>query len=340
MVNLLGIGLVAVVVLSGWAAPAGAAEEGLRFGEDRWAPSLAVVSGVTFQLTSAGVSSFDGTGTALRPSNFDDEWAVSPYVGADLRLMTPTLPLPGRPRLFLSGQVLPSFGRDRQTAKEGDPGPFQPPTSVTYPDTAVPGQGSATTGTLDTWIFGAGLGIAFPFDLRGRRLWIKPSIGWLRYKMDVVGEVRDVQCTPFPRPPPQAISTECGNVPPNPGQFPPNPGFVGFQRDVILSSQESQYFNGLGPGLELEMIVGRFGPIASSLFLDAHAYNILGNRKISMTSSASFPRSPDGTGHPPTNPTAPGTLPPADLSGAWTFEVDPWMFRAGGGIRFQWLGFD
>ena len=36
--------------------------------------------------------------------------------------MTPALPIPTRPRLFVSGEILPTFASDRDLALEGDPG--------------------------------------------------------------------------------------------------------------------------------------------------------------------------------------------------------------------------
>src|SRR5262245_26717147 len=77
-------------------------------GEDRWVPALGLTSGVTIQEQDASVSSrIASTGGPLRPSDSDSDWAVSPYVGGALQLMTPTLPLPGRPRFFVSGEILP-----------------------------------------------------------------------------------------------------------------------------------------------------------------------------------------------------------------------------------------
>jgi len=349
VVNLLLIGLAGIGIASAWVAlpaaaqesPASAAEERAPDGADRWVPSLAVVAGVTFQRQFATAFSSDAMGnpiddrcpqevlaapgvpTAADCLVSDNQWAVTPYVGGNLELLTPTLPLPGRPRLFVNGELLPSFGADRQVALEGDPGPFQVPGGIRYPDSAVRGQGSSTTATMDTWAFAAAIGVALPFEFKGRQLWAKPSFGWIRYKIDVQGVVRDVQCSPFP-PPPGNLTTQCEDLPPNPGAQPPFPGFDGNRRDVFLSDSDSQWYNGIGPGFELEMTVGRFGPIGSTLFLDAHAYYILGDRSVILSDSASFD----------------DALGVDDYNARWSFEVDPWMLRAGAGVRFQWLGFE
>lgn len=324
-VKLLLIGLVGFGVASSiWVVPPSSSaqevEQTARVGEDRWVPSLAVVSGVTFQDQKGKLTSSDSAGNPIddRVSASGSDLAVTPYVGGSLQLLSPELPLPGRPRLFVDGEILPSFGQDRNVALERDPGPFIPPPGNLYPDTAVRGQGSSTTATVDTLVFAAALGVAFPFEFMGRRLWAKPSVGWIRYKMDVEGLVRDVQCSPFPAPPTPPVSTQCQDLP---NSIPP---FDGFQRNVSISASDSQWFNGIGPGLELEMWMGRFGPVGSSLFLDAHAYRILGDRSVSLSGSASFD-DPLGT---------------ADYNAGWSFEVKPWMFRAGAGIRLQWLGFE
>ncbi len=54
----------------------------------------------------------------LRGSVDGDDLAVSPFVGGVLELMTPALPIPTRPRLFVSGEVLPTFAFKRNVALE------------------------------------------------------------------------------------------------------------------------------------------------------------------------------------------------------------------------------
>jgi len=96
----------------------------------------------------------------------------------------------------------------------------------------------------------------------------------------------------------------------------------GFLRETILTASGSQRFNGIGPGLDVEMDAARFGPVGSSLFLGARAYYIPGDRTISFGTVESYD---DQLG--------------TDLAAAqFEVEVDPWLFRAHVGIRFLWLG--
>jgi hypothetical protein len=141
-----------------------------------------------------------------------------------------------------------------------------------------------------------------------RQLRIRPSIGWINYKVDGKGKVVDGQCNP----PDQCVDTVL---------FPPfvTPGFL---RDITLTGNGSKYFNGIGPGLDVEMDVGRYGPLGVSLYAGARAYYILGDRSFSFDASEEVD---DELGN--------------DLATAtWDVEVDPWMYRGNIGIRFQWLG--
>jgi hypothetical protein len=106
-------------------------------------------------------------------------------------------------------------------------------------------------------------------------------------------------------------------------------------RPISISGSESLTFDGIGPGLEIEMEVGKFGPIGASLFIGGAAYKILGKRDVSFANSVSFE-----AGEPV------GVLPGGDgldlgadtYNGDWSYEVDPWLYRARVGLRFQWLG--
>lgn len=306
-----------------------AADEGESAGEDRWVPSLAVITGITYQPQDASLGAFrcagsqamcDPTDTPLflgRP--FDsaplvssgEDWAVSPYVGGNLQLMTPTIEIPGRPRAFVNGELLPTFAADRSIAKVGSPTGFGFPVGTIFPQEAIEGQGASTTATVDTWVFAAGIGMAFPFRWMGRRLWAKPSVGWLRYQVDVEGVVLKAFCRP------SGPSTQCVS---------PGGSFDGFARFVSLGASDSQWFDGIGPGFELEIETGRFGPLGTSLFVDAHAYKILGNRDVQMSDSVTISDGLDDV------------LGAETYTGFWSFEVDSWMYRTGVGIRFQWLG--
>jgi hypothetical protein len=96
-------------------------------------------------------------------------------------------------------------------------------------------------------------------------------------------------------------------------------------REVTLSASDSQRFNGIGPGLDVEMDTGRYGPLGVSLFLGARAYAIVDDRTISFGTEETFT---DQISDPGTD----------RATAQFEVEVDPWIFRGHVGIRFHWLG--
>jgi hypothetical protein len=286
-------------------------------GEDRWVPSLTITSGVTIQGLDGSSNSFlvdmVGATTPLRGFIDGSDTAVSPFVGGSLEVMTPALPLPGRPRLFLSGEILPTFASDRDLAVDGDPSCVRGPEpnapcarkpgglgGLPFNADSANGTGSNTIATVDTLVYGANLGAAFPFEFADRQLRIKPSIAWINYKVEADGFV---------------VDAACGN--------PPGSDLCrDFLREMTLSASESQRFNGIGPGVDVELDTGQIGPFGVSLFLGGRAYAIVGDRSFSFGASKAYD----------------DQLGMEDAVAQFDVKVDPWMFRTHGGIRFQWLG--
>jgi hypothetical protein len=295
-----------------------------RRAADRWVPSIAVASGIFIQEWDGDQSSQMCTNctlpnpaaVALRPPASGDDRNVTPYVGGELELMTPELPLPLSPRPFVAGGIVAAFGTDRTVAREGNPGTIETPlagSDTKWSEDAALGQGSTTEADMDSPVYGARAGIAFPAKLLGRNLRIKPSAGWIHYEVQGRGEVSDAEClTNVPPIPP----TNCDpNLPP------------GGLRSIQLSGSAKQAFDGVGGGLDIEMDTFGFGPLGTSIYIGAHAYKILGNREIEMSDSAQF--QDEGPG-----------LPAADTAAEWRVEVDSVMYRLGLGVRLLWLGSD
>ena len=350
-VNTLVFGSIAVTVLAvsfPIAARAQAPEHAPRVGPDRegddlWVPSLAATSGVVLQNQHGSVDSClfanpadaaggcpqpPPTAAALRPSHTGSDLAIAAFVGADAELMAPALPIPTRPRYFLGAEILPTFASDRNLAGEGDPtcvkGPepndvcateeiLGPPRAHPYGQNDANGQGSVVTTSYDTLSYGASIGVAFPVDAGERHLRIKPSFGWLSYEVEVSGRVVDATCNP---------TNQCTPVQPLIPGNPPSPGVF---RETILSAHDTQRFNAIGPGVDVEVDTGRYGPLGTSLFLGGHAYYTLGDREVAITDTQVYPN--DG-------------LPLAGqaVSARWDAEFKPWIFRIGVGLRVQWLG--
>ncbi len=295
------------------ASAAVAAGPDSRAGEDRWVPALAVTAGATFQDQEAAVSSLDVTNAEpFRNPAEGDDLAVSPYVGGNLQLMTPAITaIPGRPRVFAVGEILPTFASSRNVANEGNIQRLEIPPEPGIPELGISGQGSVTTAEVQTLAFGAAIGIAFPFEVRGFQLRLKPSAGWIRYEVDVEGSVHRAIC--------DGGGNRCKTIVPDP-PLPPIPGFA---RLIELQGGDSQWFNAIGPGLEIEMDVYRVGSFGVSVYLDGHAYRVLGDRTVDFSDSATFT---DPLGGPDT------------YTADWSFEIDPWIYRAGLGFRIHWLG--
>jgi hypothetical protein len=255
--------------------------------------------------------------------------------------MTPALPIPARPRLFASGEILPTFASDRDLALEGEPGCVRGPKpgagcakdggEEAFKEADTNGQGSRTSARVDSLVYGASLGVAFPVRVGKRQLRIKPSVGWINYEVEAEGSVVDAACNPQDR---------CTNFTDRQRVFFPPPPHdedvlhYGYLRERILTASDSRRFNGIGPGLDIEMDAGRFGPLGVSLFLGGGAYYILGDRRISFGTEMNFP---EQRSDPEDLPDRIVFGPETDV-GQFEVEVDPWMYRAHVGIRFQWLG--
>jgi len=298
-----------------------ATERTRQAGENRWVPSLAITSGVTIQNQDGYADSelfedMSPNPVPLQGMVDGDDTAVSPFVGGSLELMTPALAIPTRPRLFASGEILPTFASDRDLAVEGDPSCVRGPepnapcanspgglSGTPFDANSANGQGTSLIATVDTLVFGANLGAAFPVRIGERELRIKPSFGWINYEVKIDGYV---------------VDAECGN----PNAIPPTTRCQDFLRETRLSADSSQRFNGIGPGLDVEMEAARYGRFGVSLFLGGRAYAVLGDRTISAGTSATF----------------------ADLLGMdvataqFQAKVDPWMYRAHVGVRLSFVG--
>ena len=156
-----------------------AAEESVRqAGEDRWVPSLALIGGVSIQKMRGAADSLFledmlPPPVPLRGEVNGSDTAVSPFVGASIELMTPTLDIPTRPRLFITGEILPTFAADRDVALEGDPDCVRGPEPGSicardedgtrtrpFGEDSLNGQGTRTAAEIDTLVYGATLGVA------------------------------------------------------------------------------------------------------------------------------------------------------------------------------------
>jgi hypothetical protein len=272
----------------------------------------------------------DPTAEVLPAGN--DDLFLSPEVGASVEVMTPGLQgLPGRPRLFAHGGASLAFAFDRDVAKEGVPngvGTIEPPSNpslnpplppgsegvLLFPqnplvsEAAIIGQGSKTSGEVNTLIASAGVGVAFTVDALERRLRIRPSIEWMRQEIDVTGRVVRVYRAD--------TGLNIAGLPQvNSVMLAP----------IDMDAEKARHFYGLGPGLEVEMDAARAGPLMLSLFASGQAYRMLGDTEVQMRASQDVEA--DGT----------YVLTDQTVEAEWSFHVHDWAYRGGVGLRFRWL---
>jgi len=311
---------------------------------DRWIPGVAIMGGVTIENAAATVQGASRPGAPPLPytpstrcvtpcisgykggSAASSDLMVSPYVGASFELLTPGVAWrDSEVRVFVHGDVLPGFPFDRTIAKVGAPGPFDfpkndpPPVAdgrpwVTYSEEQVLGRGAATRVELDSVVFGAGLGVSFSFEAGGRRWSIKPSIEWTHFEVNFSGEFNEVRL-------------EYATLDPD------TPGTIRNCRpydltncrtnvldSVRMSDAVTRSYNGIGPGIELEIEAARTGDFLFSVFLGGAAHRILEKRSVQLSASQ------------------PSTVEPqAPYTASWTASLDPWFYRAGVGLRIRWL---
>ena len=314
-----------------------------RPGLDRWLPSFALQSGVTLIPVKATVDSEcldPGTGmptlcnpddptsaSPLREPGRGDDRSVTPYVGGVLSLATPAADLPGRPRLFIAADLPYHFAVERNVAQRNRPTALREPElggQEDLPEITLLGNGSRTQSQVEGLVFGGGVGAAFSFRFWGREMRIKPSVNYLRFEVAIKGRVTSGRCliNDDVRPS-RSICDLDGLLPPDPDD-PPDGTLDAFTRAINLSDENSEWFDAVGPGLELEMDTGRMGPLRVSLFAGIAGYYVMGNRSIEADATATF--GPDLLGEATT------------YNANWSTRVSPWMYRAGVGMRFSYDG--
>jgi hypothetical protein len=320
-----------LLIASGSLASTSSAEP--RDETERWVPALGGTSGVFGQTANAGVTSSGityvltsrtapnpnteivtvttVTNANLRPPAEGDDVLVTPYVGGTAELMTPGIQaLPGRPRFFVRGDVSAAFGTERKVARERTPTslPDPLPTEPALSEEAVSGIGSETTAEVQPLAINAGAGVAFTLDLFERRIRIKPSVEYSREEIDFTGRViRAVQLD-------TGIGFQGGTVQQKPSEF------IG----VTVRGDESEVFQAVGAGIEVELDTVRAGPFMISLFLAGRGTKILGDTRVEFSSQ--------------TTVSAPELIPdPTTATADWEFDKGAWTYGGNVGFRFRWL---
>lgn len=238
---------------------ADAETEKRRDGSDRWVPSLSVDLDFSFQEVEGTVSSMQvPSGTPLRPFADNHKTQISPMAGGRLEIMSPSIPIPSRPRFFVDGEILSVSNQKRRVAREGNPSGLIEPDRDSFPNSVILGKGSLTTTDLKNVSYGAGIGIAFPVEVYDIRILIKPMARYMRWKYVFEGVVLDSK---------------------RPSNFGPT-------QLIELYGNDSLDSDAIGPGLELNFEAIEMNSFKASVFINFSAFKILGDRKVAFSTTA------------------------------------------------------
>ncbi len=252
----------------------------------------------------------------LRDSAAASDLTVWPGVGIDFQLMSPHILAKRGPRIFAGVEIVATFPPQRAIANEGAletlEFPQNKPDPTTFAALGFAGLGAETLSKPRTFHYGAQIGIAFPLKVFNRTVRLKPSFGWMHYRLDVAGNLLAVVKD-------DVNGVTLGNL----------STFGANLRIIDLTDRETRTINAIGPGFEVELDSIRSGAFGVSMFTSLHLYKVLTNRKVELASEVFFP---DGTGLG-----GDGLL--ADTySARWTHEIKPWVYRLRVGMRFHYFG--
>jgi hypothetical protein len=266
-------------------------------GSARILPSLGTVLSLDVQKAEATVD------TSSRGAFSGHETLVFPSLTLDAELLSPSFwGLPGEPRLFVHGGPGISFDGERNVVKEGTPGtPLIAVIDANNDGIPDPGRlpplggtrglGSAVQTEVSPLVLRAGGGLAFRARWKGRVFWFKPSVIWQRQRTEVTTLVSAAE----------SIS--------NNGLCP--------CRTIEFREREAKTSDMIGPALELEMETARAGSFVMTLFVAGQAFNLLGNRSVTLDTTTQFD---DGT--------------PMQVHSLLT--RDDWSYAGQLGFRFRW----
>jgi len=310
---------------------------------DRWVPALSTSIQILGQQASGSVESSDVLGTPLTtggcliffppppelngtfcdqtgpiqdrpqpelfPATSSHDTGVGMVFGLSAELMSPRL-LDSllSPRVFAHADTSLVLAFERNLAGERSPGGFKLPESgpvQTPAELAIRGQGSRAKSEVQPLLISAGIGVAFTKVILDRTLRIKPSFEYMWQEQKLIGIGH------------RAVKLE------EDFDDSDDATFDDF-RLVALDRTETEDQHGLGIGLEIEMDSGRLGPFMLSPFIWGRGYRVVGDIDYTFTV---VNEDPDGMD--------PGTGERESVT--YEFEFEPWVWRAGIGVRFRFV---
>jgi hypothetical protein len=245
----------------------------------------------------------------LDRADASNDTSITPLVGFSLELMTPRL-LDALlyPRVFVRGEFAASFGFERNLAGDGRPDtfvPFDPSLLLAgqtdYDEAAIKGQGTRTRIQVERWVYSGGVGPALTTSWFERRVRIKPSFEYLRQEIELIGVVH------------RALKL----------RIPVQAGNFNDLRLIAISQTKTITLDGFGPGLEVEVDTARVGPFLTSTYIMGRGYYFFDNLEHTLTATNSDPNGCNAAGQ-------------CEMA-RWTYDIEPWAWRAGVGFRLRWL---
>jgi len=249
----------------------------------------------------------------LTDSSSGSDLTTAALVGLSLELMAPRFTASlGRPRWFAHADGSLVFGVRRKLAGTGSPGRLGPPPPTSgglptnFSEDTITGQGSRAYWELQSPIIAAGTGLAFSFDVWGRRIRIKPSFEYMLQEAELEGvALRAVQLR---------------------GSLNPRPDGIEDYRLLSFQANKRVTHHGLGGGIEVEADTSRLGPFVLSVFIGGRVYRLLGDLDETLSSNKNLAgpsfEQPDGT---------------RPEQATWHFEPENLVWRGGVGLRFRFL---
>lgn len=254
--------------------------------QDRWVPSIGIFGGFQQQSAEASVDPGMLNPTApqctaaipacqidrqIQPFDEGDDELRLFRAGFTAEVMTPRFSKhPAAPRAFVHIDPILATGFERNTAGTGNPGPMiegELAADARRSDAqAFSGQGSRVLAEVSPFVLGVGVGLAFTVDLLDQRFRIKPSIEYIRERLNITGKVnRVVQVAQDPSP---ATPTDF--------------------RFITLKAQDQQTYHALGPGLEIEADSNQLGPFTLSPFISGQGHYFFGDLDVTLRDSNEF----------------------------------------------------
>lgn len=260
-----------------------------------WTPSLSLSIGMmSTGKVEGSVRSVDSTGVEIRPPDTGEDFATTPIATASLGVDSPALEnVFLTPSFFVRATAIATFPIDRNVASEGAVGPFEIPDALTFTAPAITGQGSQTEISTNLLAYSFSAGLSIPVELAGHRFRVRPGVSWMRWALDIRGDLHHAVK-------PAAFGSDF--------------------RAIDIHRHGKLYLNGIGPYLELESIEGTLAltrSIAVGFFAEAGVYRVLGDRRANLGLESSFD---DAFGM-------------ETYTTQWSVEADEWFYRFGAGVR-------